>query len=91
MAQDTLLQVAHSPTLNTVLMVEETLSKAKEPLSLAELKRRLSRQVMHSTLLQVLNYLQESGKIFIGTKGIVWVFAPRPEIEAMKRRGLRIA
>jgi hypothetical protein len=83
-------KVGHSPTLNTVLMVEETLEKAGEPLTLAELKRELPRKVMHSTLTQVLDYLQESGKIIITTKGIVWVFAPRAEIEAMKKRGIEL-
>lgn len=83
-------KVGHSPTLNTVLMVEETLEKAGEPLTLAELKRRLPRKVMHSTLVAVLGYLQESGKILITTKGIVWIFAPRAEIEAMKKRGIQL-
>jgi len=45
---------------------------------------------MRPTLMNVLDYLQESGKILITTKGIVWIFAPRPEIEAMKRRGLQV-
>lgn len=86
-----LTQLAHSPTLNTVLMVEKALAKAGGPINVAELKKRLPRKVMHSTLLQVLDYLQESSKILIGTKGIVWIFAPRAEIEAMKKRGLRVA
>ena len=73
----------HSPTLNTVMMVEDLLKEAGEILSLAELKRQLPRKVMHQTLLQVLDYLQLSGKIIIGTKGILWVFAERKDIEAM--------
>jgi len=83
-------RVGHSPTLNTVLMVEETLEKAGEPITLAELKRQLPRKTMHSTLVQVLDYLQESGKILITTKGIVWIFAQRAEIEAMKNRGIQL-
>lgn len=85
-----LTRVGHSPTLNTVVMVEEMVSKAGEPLTVAELKRRLPRQVMHATLLKVLFYLQESGKILFTPKGVVWIFAPRAEIEAMKRRGIRL-
>ena len=83
-------KIEHAPTLTTVLMVEETLEKAGEPVNLAELKRRLPRKVMHSTLSTVLDYLQISGKILITTKGIVWIFAPRTEIEAMKNRGTRL-
>src|SRR3989344_2545050 len=65
--------VEHSPTLNTVLMVEEVLKNAKQAVSLAELKRQLPKQVMHRTLLTILDYLQLSGKIVICTKGILWV------------------
>jgi len=90
LASALLSKVGHSPTLATILMVEDALAKSGETVSLADLKRKLPRKVMHSTLLQVLDYLQASGKVFIGTKGLTWVFAPRPEIEALKRRGLKL-
>lgn len=64
----------HSPTLNTIFMVEETLKKHKETLPISELKRSLPKKVMHNTLLQVLDYLQLSKKIAIGTKGVLWIF-----------------
>jgi hypothetical protein len=77
----------HSPTLNTVFMVEETLKKSGELLKLAELKRKLPKQVMHQTLIQILDYLQLSGKIVIGTKGILWVFTERKELNELISRG----
>ena len=77
----------HSPTLNTVLMVEEILQRAQEPMSLAELKRKLPKKIMHQTLIQIVNYLQWSGKIILGTKGIVWIFAERKELDALLKRG----
>lgn len=80
----------HSPNLNTVLMVEKTLKEAGELITLAELKRRLPRKVMHQTLLQILDYLQVSGKIIIGTKGILWVFAERKELEELIKKGLEV-
>ena len=83
-------KIEHSPTLNTVLMVEQTLKSAKEIVSIAELKRRLPKKVMHATLVQILDYLQFSGKIIIGTKGILWVFAERKEIEALIKKGLEV-
>ena len=52
------LVLEHAPNLNTVLMVEEILKEAGEVISLAELKRRLPRKVMHQTLLTILDYLQ---------------------------------
>ena len=70
----------HSPTLNTVLMVEETLKESGELLTIAELKRELPKKVMHQTLIQVLDYLQLGGKILIGTKGILWIYTERKEL-----------
>ena len=83
-------KLKHSPNLNTVLMVEEVLKDAGEVITLAELKRRLPRKVMHQTLLQILDYLQMSGKIIIGTKGILWVFAERKELDELIKRGTEI-
>lgn len=80
----------HSPTLNTVLMVEDVLKKAKQLITIAELKRRLPKKIMHQTLIQILDYLQISGKIIIGTKGVLWVFAERKEIEALMKRGIEV-
>lgn len=82
--------VMHSPTLTTVLMVEKVLEKAKEVLTVAELKRKLPRKMMHSTLIQILDYLQGSGKILIGTKGIVWIYTPKEELEKLIARGTEV-
>jgi len=80
----------HSPTLNTVLMVEETIRKARGLIKVAQIKKALPKKVMHSTLLQILNYLQFSGKIAITTKGVVWIFAPREELDALIKRGIEL-
>ncbi len=80
----------HSPTLNTVLMVEDVLKEAGEVLRVAELKRRLPKQVMHQTLLQILDYLQYSGKIIIGTKGILWIYTERKELKELINKGLEL-
>ncbi len=80
----------HSPTLNTVLMVEETLKEAGEVITIAELKRRLPKKVMHQTLLKILDYLQYSGKIIIGTKGVLWIYTERKEIKELISKGLEI-
>jgi len=83
-------KLRHSPNLNTVLMVEDILRGSGELMTLAELKRRLPRKVMHQTLIQILDYLQISGKIIIGTKGILWVFAERKELDQLIRRGTEV-
>lgn len=82
--------LTHSPTLNTVIMVEETIKNAKELITIAELKRRLQKKVMHSTLIKILYYLQISGKILISPKGILWIFTPREELNKLIEKGVEI-
>lgn len=82
--------VGHSPTLNTVLMVENTLKKSGELLSVAEIKRRLPKKIMHQTLITILDYLQISGKIIIGTKGILWIYAEKKDLDNLIKRGTEI-
>lgn len=65
--------VEHSPTLNTVKMVEDTLRRADESaISVAHLKQLLPKQVNHNTLKVILEYLEESNKIVVSIKGITW-------------------
>jgi len=71
-------------------MVEDTLKETGEVITLAELKRRLPRKVMHHTLVQILDYLQIGGKIIIGTKGILWIYAERKELDELIKRGTEI-
>ncbi|MEK6954959.1 MAG: hypothetical protein AABX01_08150 [Candidatus Micrarchaeota archaeon] len=84
------MQIMHSPTLNTVLMVEKVLNEAGQLVKVAELKRRLPKKVMHSTLLQILDYLQESGKILVSTKGLLWIYRAPSELEKLKKGALEI-
>jgi len=83
-------KVGHSPTLNTVFMVEETLKEVGEVITLAELKRRLPRKIMHQTLIKILDYLQISGKIIIGTKGILWIHTEKKELDELIKIGTEI-
>ena len=67
----------HYPTLNTILMVEDTLKYSKqkfkkEILSVAELKKHLPRKVNHITLMLILDYLEKSNKINVTLKGLNW-------------------
>ena len=83
-------KIIHSPTLNTVLMVEDTLKESGELLTIAELKRKLPKQVMHQTLIQILDYLQLGGKILIGTKGILWIYTERKELNNLIKTGTEL-
>lgn len=77
----------HSPTLDTVLMVEDIVRAAKQVISVAELKRRLPRKVNHNTLKLILAYLQKSGKIEFTPEGVVWTFMPAEDIAMVMRKG----
>lgn len=78
MSQKTQLQkLEHSPTLNTILMVEETLKNMDESLiTVAGLKKILPREVNHNTLMMILEYLEKSGKIATSVKGITYAYDP---------------
>ena len=67
----------HYPTLNTILMVEDTLKNSKqkfkkEIISVAELKKNIPRKMNHITLMTILDYLEKSKKINVTLKGISW-------------------
>lgn len=80
-------KLVHSPTLDTVQMVEDAIREAKEVMSVAELKRRLPRKVNHNTLKVILAYLQKSGKIEFTPDGLVWIFMPKEDIAAILSKG----
>ena len=81
----------HAPTLNTVLMVEETLKNISESvISIAELKRRLPKQINHNTLMTILKYLEESNKIAVTLKGITWIHNTNANLRKAVASGLEI-
>ncbi len=77
-----------SPTLNTVLMVEETLMRAEGTMTIAELKRRLPKQIMHQTLIGIIDYLDYSGKVTFHDNQVLWTFNPVSKLR--KKKGLRV-
>ena len=84
-------KLKHSPTLNTVLMVENTLKNMNESvITIAELKRRLPKQINHNTLKLILEYLEESNKIAVSLKGISWIHNTNPNLRRAISRGLEL-
>jgi len=82
---------AHWPTLNTVIMVENTLKNMNESvISIAELKRKLPRQVNHLTLMVILEYLERSNKIAVTLKGITWIYNENPNLKKAILQGMEI-
>ena len=81
-------KLEHSPTLNTVLMVEEVLkSSGESALKIADLKRKLPKQINHRMLKVILEYLEESNKIYAGIKGITWIHNESRKMKQALRKG----
>lgn len=81
----------HSPTLNTVLMVEGVLKNMNESVvTIAELKRKLPKQVNHNTLMIILDYLEKSNKIAVTLKGITWIHNTNVNMKKAIARGLEL-
>jgi len=84
-------RLEHSPTLNTVLMVEQTMIDMDESIfTVAELKKKLPKQVNHNTLMIILAYLEKSNKIYVSIKGITWIHNTSPRLRKAISEGLEI-
>ena len=82
---------AHWPTLNTVIMVEDAIKKSNESVvSIAELKRKLPRQVNHLTLMVILRYLEKSNKIGVTLRGITWIENNNPNLKKAILQGMEL-
>ncbi len=67
--------ILHSPTLDSVLMVEGTIQKHSQECGKYQLWQRLPRKMMYQTFLVILDYLEKSGKIIIDKDGcIIWTY-----------------
>ena len=84
-------EILHYPNLKTVLTVEKTLQDADTVINKSELKRRLPTQIMHQTLNLILEYLEKSGKIIIGSKGITWIYNNNSKLKALLSKAVRVA
>ncbi len=72
------LTVLHSPTLESVLMVEKTIEKYSQECGRYQLWKKLPRKMMYQTFQVILDYLEQSGKIVIDKEGcIMWIFNPQ--------------
>ena len=81
----------HTPTLNTVIMVENTLKNIDESIiTVAELKRKLPKQVNHNTLKLILEYLEESNKIAVSIRGITWIHNTNENLRKAIAQGMRL-
>ena len=70
--------ILHSPTLDSVLMVEKTIQKYSQECGKYQLWKKLPKKMMYQTFQVILDYLEQSGKIMIDKDGcIMWTYHPK--------------
>lgn len=80
-------QILHSPTLESVIMVEKTIEKYSSECGKYQLWKKLPRKMMYQTFLVILDYLIESGKIIIDKDNcILWIWNPKRIRELEKEK-----
>ena len=81
----------HSPTLDSVKMVEAAIKKHSQEYGKYQLWKHLPKKMMYQTFQEILKYLEESGKILIDpSDGIVmWTYDPE-HVKELISKGLII-
>lgn len=84
------MSILHSPTLESVLMVEEAIQKYSQECGKYQLWKKLPKKMMYQTFQVILDYLESSGKIMIDKDGcIMWTYNPE-RIKKLIKAGLVI-
>jgi len=83
--------LARSPTLGTVLMIEKVIEKYSGEFNKTELWKRLPRRVMWQTYLTVLDYLESINKIAFDRNGtIAYIWNPELSKILSKRKAVKL-
>ena len=69
--------ILHSPTLESVIMVEKTIQKYSQECGKYQLWKKLPKKMMYQTFQVILDYLENSGKIIVDKDGcVIWTYNP---------------
>ena len=81
--------ILHYPRLDTVLMIEDAIKKHPDYPKKMQLWKSLPKKVQYQTFQLVLNYLEDSNKIFITkSKQIMWVCADNPKLRKLLKNAV---
>ncbi len=70
--------ILHSPTLDSVLMVEKSIQKHSQECGKYQLWKKLPKKMMYQTFQVILDYLEQSGKVMIDKDGcVIWTYNPQ--------------
>ena len=82
-------ELLHSPTLDSILMVEEVAKQMNYPRK-TELWKALPKKMMYQTFCRIIDYLEASGKIMIDKEGrIIWTWNPTM-IKKIQKSGVKL-
>ena len=82
--------ILHSPTLESVIMVEKTIQKYSQECGKYQLWKKLPKKMMYQTFQTILDYLENSGKIMIDKDGIIiWTYNPE-RIRKLISQGVKL-
>ena len=81
----------HSPTLDTILMVEEALLKMGEYPTKKALRETLPKKMEYQTFNNVLEYLEASGKIMYNGRAIIYTGVNNEKLQDLINKGTIIA
>ncbi len=79
--------VGHSPTLDTILMVENSLLEMNEYPTKKALRESLPRQIEYQTFHTVLSYLEASGKIMYNGRSITYTGINNEKLRELIEKG----
>jgi hypothetical protein len=82
-------KMLHSPTLESVRMVEKAIHRYSQEYTKYQLWKRLPKKMMYQTYCVIFDYLLETGRIMVDRRdGIVfWTWDPET-VNNLRRRGL---
>ena len=75
-------RLGNFPTLNEVILVENTLQKIDDSLvTIRQLKEILAKKVNSDTLKIIIDYLEMANRIAVTSKGITWIHNTNPRLK----------
>ena len=83
-------QQVHSPTLKTVMAIEDVIKNSDVAISRNKILDRLPTGVMRSTLNVALDYLEKKGIVLETKKGFIWTFNPSMKLALAEADGLEV-
>jgi hypothetical protein len=82
--------ILHSPTLESVIMVEKAIQKYSQECGKYQLWKKLPKKMMYQTFQTILDYLEESGKVMIDKDGcLIWTYDP-DGIKKLLKSGVKL-